>query len=126
MKFVLELDAELGAIVCIGADPGDAVGVATDRGADVAAVAADVDSDPAVVGAGVVVFGLADVMEDIIVDVETLVEEVDPVGRIQNCRLQNPNLTSASTSPKASTALIANGASQSGSQVMVQSSVVPE
>lgn len=60
-------------------------------------------------------------MEVIVIDVEALVEEgsraldVVPVGRIQNCRLQDPNLTSAFISPKASTALIANGASQSGS-----------
>jgi hypothetical protein len=71
-------------------------------------------------------------VEAVAIDVEPLVEDsralgdVEPVGRIQNCRLQNPNLTSASTLPKASTALIANGASQSGSQVMVQSSVFPE
>ena len=72
------------------------------------------------IDAGDVVFGLSEGTEVVVIDVEPLVEDccaldVESVGRIQNCRLQNPNLTSAFISPKASTALIANGASQSGS-----------
>lgn len=67
-----------------------------------------------------------DEAEAMVVERASLVDEVTPVGRIQNCRLQKPKFASAFTSPKASTALMAKGASQSGSQLTVQSSVLSE
>jgi hypothetical protein len=127
VKFVVEPVAELGAMVCIDDGSGGVVDVAIGRGAE---VGAELGPDP-VVDAGGVVTASTEETEVIFVDVELLVDDscaldMVLVGRIQNCRLQNPHLTSALMSPKASTALIAKGASQSGSQVMVQSSVLPE
>jgi len=128
VKFTVGPDSELGAIVSMEIGSGNVVDIAIGRGAD---VAADVGPDPAVVVACEVIVASSDAVEVIVVDVESLVDDtcaldVEPVGRIQNCRLQNPKFASAFTSPKASTALMAKGASQSGSQVMVQSSVFSE
>jgi hypothetical protein len=49
---VVELVVELGAMVCIGADFGDAVDVAIDIGAE---VGAEIEPDPVVDACGVVV-----------------------------------------------------------------------
>lgn len=126
MKFTVGLDWGTGAIVCIETGSGKVVDIATGKGAD---VAADVGPDPAaVVACDSVVIPLEEVedAEATVVDRASVVMEVMPLGGIQNCRLQNPRFASAFTSPKASTALMAKGASQSGSQVMVQSSVLSE
>jgi len=126
VEFTAGLDSGLGAIVCIEIGSDEVVDNAIGRGAD---VAADVGPDPAVVVACEPVVALLEEVEEaeaMVVDRASLVDEVVPVGRIQNCRLQNPKFASAFTSPKASTALMANGASQSGSQVTAQSSVFCE
>jgi hypothetical protein len=105
-------------MVCIEVDSADVVDIAIGRGADVAAVV-DVCELPVSSEEKVEV-----VVDD--VDNSCALDVVVLVGRIQNCRLQNPKLASAFASPKASTALMAKGASQSGSQVIVQSRVSPE
>lgn len=127
MKFTVGVVSGLGAMVCIAVDSGDVVDIAIGKGAD---VAADVGPDPAVVDACEIIVASSEEAkgaEAIAVDDDSpCTLDVEPDGRIQNCRLQNPKFASAFTSPKASTALMANGASQSGSQVIVQSRVFPE
>lgn len=119
VKFTVGLDWGPGAVVCIETGSGKVIDIATGKGAEVAADLVACES---------VVTSLKEVEdpEATVVDRASVVDEVMPLGRIQNCRLQNPRFASAFTSPKASAALMAKGASQSGSQVMVQSSVLSE
>lgn len=120
----LELDsvAGIGSGVEVGIDA--VVGIIVDVD--------DIDST-AIVASDVCVLAEevddVDDVDDVVVDVKLLVDDscvldVSLVGRIQNWRLQNPSSFRASASPKESTAFMAKGASQPGSQLMVQSKVV--
>lgn len=115
----LEPLSELGSDV--GVDAGIEVGV--EVGVDIGAgVGAEVGIDTTVVDASDVGV-LAEEVDDVVVEDELL---ADDLGRIQNWRLQKPPIINATLSPAASTALMAKGASQSGTQLIVQSMAVFE
>lgn len=150
LELVSGLDAGAGSDVGLGGSTavGTAVGVDVDpdvstAGGLINALAEEVDdivldveklSDNSCV-LGVVPVGSGEVAdalaEEAVLDMELLADgscilEVAPVGRNQNRRLQNPLIIRASAIPRASTAFMAKGASQSGSQINFQSSVVFE